>query len=372
MDADAGPHPFDPPHCPNPECDFHLDPEGWRFTPAGTHERKSAPQIVPRFRCLDCRRSFSSQTFSVTYWLKRPDLLEPIMAGEVNGAGHRQLARQLGTCHATVQHLIERLGRYCLLAHDMDRAAAREALAQEPIVLDGLRTFARGQYWVVEISSVIGQRSTYSHDFVVTERRRSGQVTDAQREKRQRVEKEYGPPDPAGLAKDTAEVLGAVLPSTSGTAVSLYSDDEPAYVRAVSELDDGAIEHQTTPSTAPRTFRNPLFAINAHHMFMRHSGANLKRKTIAFSKRIQGLIYRHAVFQLWVNHVKSAAERDPKQSRAQRLGVARRKLAIKDLLSQRLFPSRMKLRGRVSDYYYSRVRSRFMANERGHDLTFAF
>jgi len=57
---------------------------------------------------------------------------------------------------------------------------ARERLLGEPVVLDGLRTFAGGQYWVLEITNLLGSRSTFSHDFVVTERRRSGAKTEAQ------------------------------------------------------------------------------------------------------------------------------------------------------------------------------------------------
>jgi transposase-like protein len=371
---DTRPSPFAPPHCPNPSCPFHLDPSDWSFSPAGTHSRQSLPHIVPRFRCRHCGRSFSSQTFSPTYWLKRPELLERVFAAEVNGSGHRQIGRQFEAAHSTVQRHVERLGRHCLLYHETFRDAARDALITEPVVLDGLRTFAGSQYWILEISGLIGARSCYSHGFVVTERRRSGSMTEIQVKRRNVLEQAYGRPDPSGLKKDVVELLEASLPRSipEGSTIVLRSDDEPAYTRALKEGAPREIEHQTTPSTAPRTPRNPLFPINAHHMLMRHSAANLKRETIAFSKRIQAVIYRHAIFQIWVNHVKSAAERDPRTGRAERLRLASGRRKIADLLKQRIFPTRMTLCRRVADYYWSRVKSRFLENERGHDLKYAF
>ena len=356
--------------CRRPELALHpgRDPS--------TSRRPLHPKLDRATACTERRiDAFSSQTFSPTYWLKRPDLLPRVFALEVNGAGHRQQGRVLDAGHATVQRHVERLGRHCLLAHEAMRDHARDALPHEPVVLDGLRSFAGGQFWPVEITSLMGSRSYYSHDFVVSERRRSGTMTDRQAARRARFEELYGRPDPAGLRKDVSELLAASLPqrtSSDSLPIELRSDEEPAYPRALRRLGGGPIDHQRTISTAPRTPDNPLFAINAHHALMRHSGANLKRESIAFSKRLQGVIYRHAIFQVWVNRVKCAAERDPGSGRAQRLGLARGRIRIPELLVARLFPTRMKLRQRIQDYYGCRVRSRFLPRERGHALKYAF
>ncbi|HKC52972.1 MAG TPA: hypothetical protein VKF60_19450, partial [Myxococcota bacterium] len=69
---------FTPPRCPNPGCKFHLDTRGWRWRRKGFFTRTAAPSRIQRFLCVHCRRSFSSQTFSTTYWLKRPELLARI------------------------------------------------------------------------------------------------------------------------------------------------------------------------------------------------------------------------------------------------------------------------------------------------------
>ena len=358
-----------PPHCPTPSCDFHLDSTGWRFKRAGFYTRMARPHRIQRYRCFSCKRAFSSQSFSTTYWLRRPDLLAAVFHGEVSGSGHRQMARQHGVSHTTIQRMAERLGRHCLLIHEVHRRRAKEKLASEPVVLDGLGAFAGGQYWPLEVTSVVGAKSYYSHDFVVTEKRRSGTMTEEQKKRRARFEKKLGRPDQKALLKDVTELMQATLPS--GRRVELRTDENTTYATALRRLQRPEIEHLTTHSKEPRTPRNPLFAINAHHGFMRHSGANHERETIAFSKRIQAVIYRHAVFQVWKNLVKVASERRPTETPAQRLGVTNRRWTIEELLSLRRFPTRRALRKRVGEYYFGRMRSRFVLGERTHDRQMA-
>lgn len=360
----ARPAPFQPPCCPHPDCDFHLDSTGWRFKRAGVYHREARPRCIQRYRCGACNRSFSSQTFSTTYWLRRPDLLEAVFHGEVSGSGHRQVARQHGVSHTTVMRLVERIARHCMLIHEAFRRRARERLGSEAVVMDGLGSFAGGQYWPVEITGLVGAGSYYSHDFTVTWKRRSGTMTEEQKKRRAAYEKRYGRPDPQALLEDVTELLEAALPEEG--LIELRTDEKPEYATALRRLQHPGIEHLTTHSKAPRTPRNPLFAINAHHMLLRHSGANHKRETIAFSKRIQSVIYRHVIYQVWQNLVKAASERDPQRlTPAQRLGVTDKRWTIAELLAVRRQPTRRALRGRVADYYWGRVRSPFVEGERG-------
>jgi hypothetical protein len=87
-------------------------------------------------------------------------------------------------------------------------------------------------------------------------------------------------------------------------------------------------------------------------MFLRHSGANHKRETVAFSKRFKSVVWRHAIFQVWQNLVKGASERDPKKTPAQRLGVASKKWTIAELLDLTLSVTRMQLPRRALDAYF--------------------
>ncbi len=341
---------FRPPFCPDPACDFHLDPKGWRYKKAGFFPRAIPPVRIQRYRCLTCKRAFSSQTFSITYRLRRPELLESVFHAEVGGSGHRQIARQHRASHSTIQRLVERIGRHCILIHESLRERARQSLAAEPIVMDGLGAFARGQYWPVEITGLVGSKSYYSHDFVVTPRRRSGTMTDEQKKRRARYEAKLGRPDPRALSTDVLELMAAAIPD--GSPVELRTDQKREYVTALKRLQGPEIVHLTTHSKEPRTPSNPLFAINAHHMLLRHSGSNHKRETIAFSKCFKSVVWRHAIFQVWQNLVKAASERDPRQTPAQRLGIASKRWSVPELLDLKLSVTRMKLRKRVFDAYF--------------------
>jgi hypothetical protein len=108
---------FDPPFCPYQDCEERRRPGPipFRFRRLGFYSTSREPRI-PRFLCLACRRTFSRQAFSPRYFLKRPDLLLPIVHGLQSGSSHRRIARTLGCAHSTVTRLSARLDRLGLLA----------------------------------------------------------------------------------------------------------------------------------------------------------------------------------------------------------------------------------------------------------------
>jgi hypothetical protein len=98
-------------------------------------------------------------------------------------------SKRIGTFH-------RRIGRHCILVHEMLRPRARQKRASEPIVMDGLGAFARGPFGPVEITGIVGTKSDCRHDFIATPRRRSGSMTDEQPKKRAAYEKRFGRPEP--------------------------------------------------------------------------------------------------------------------------------------------------------------------------------
>jgi hypothetical protein len=93
-------------------------------------------------------------------------------------------------------------------------------------------------------------------------------------------------------------------------------------------------------------------------LLIRHSGANHKRETIAFSKRRQSALERLAVFALWVNFQKSRSEKRRDETPAQALGLATRKLTSAEILAHRRFPSLVALPERWRPYYEGTVATR--------------
>ena len=354
-----------PPFCPNRDCDSHADPSRWRFKRKGFYERQCGPCRIQRYVCRSCRRNFSTQTFATTYWLKRPRLLAPLFDRLVECSALRQIARGLGVTHSTLQRQSERLGRHCLLVLD---ALGPRGAPTEPLVLDGFRTFEHSQYWPFDLNLLVGV-SYYVYGFNDAELRRTGTMRSDQRDKRARLEAALGRPHPQATRLAVEELVGRVIPPKASVAIA--SDEHPAYPQAFARVGDRRIAHSTTSSKASRTPRNPLFAANLADLLLRHSSANHKRETIAFSKRRQGALYRAAIWAVWRNFMKSRSENRRNSPPAVALGLVPRRLSTRGLLAGRRFPWRQKLGPWLERCYFARIPTRALARCRSHTLTYA-
>ena len=357
--------PFRPPFCPHPQCDSRTSSRPWRFKKKGFFERNQKPHRIQRYLCSQCGRNFSSQTFSTSYWLRRGDLLESIFHRLVSCSGLRQIARETGVAHTTVQLLSERLGRHCLLFHEQRRP--RQA-PSEPLVLDGFRTFEHSQYWPMDLNLLIGT-SHFVYGFSDAELRRSGTMRPAQRLKRSGLEKQFGRPDPNSTQRSIEELLRRVIPV--GGAALIRSDEHPTYPRAMKRLVNRTFRHEATSSRAARTTQNPLFPVNLADLLLRHSGANHKRETIAFSKRRQAILYRAAIWVVWRNYIKDRSENRRVGTPAQAIGLIRRAMTVGEILAKRHFPCRSKISGWLAECYFGRIRTRAIGNCVRHEARLA-
>jgi transposase-like protein len=348
-----------PPFCPNPGCDSHAGTHPWRFKKKGFYRRARGPRRVQRYRCQHCQRNFSSQTFSPTYWLKRPDLLRPLFSGL------RQIAREFDVAHTTLQHQAERLGRHCLLLHE---ALRPRGAPSEPLVLDGFRSFEYGQYWPFDLNLLVGA-SYYVYGFNDAELRRSGTLTPYQRRKRTQLERRFGRPAAQATRRAVHELVARIVPP-GGTA-TLDSDQHLAYVQVLRSPRHRGVQHRRTSSRAHRDGRNPLFAVNLADLLLRHCGANHKRETIAFSKRRQGALYRAAIWMVWRNYVKSRSEQRRDSPPAVVLGLIDRAYTVRELLRVRRFPWRQGLSGWLERCYFGRIPTRRLVRCRTHQLRYA-
>ena len=356
---------FRPPHCPNPACDFHLDAAGWRYKRAGFYTRRAFPRRIQRYRCSRCHRSFSSQTFSPTYWLRRPDVFHTLWDRLLSGSCLRQMARTLSVSPTTLMRQTTRLGRHALLFLQ----AHRPRLA-EPLVVDGFESFAFSQDYPLHVNLAVGADSHFLYAFTDSELRRKGRMTERQRRRRSDRERRFGRADPRAVERGMAELLRLVVPDPG--RVTIRSDEHRAYPRAFAQSAPGRIHHERTSSVAARTTGNPLFPVNRVDLLIRHSGAHHKRETIAYSKRHQALMERMAIFAVWLNFQKSFSEKRQDATPAERLGVARHKLSTREILAQRLFSSRIKLPPVWRRYYQRRVPTRPLGLPAPHALSYAY
>jgi hypothetical protein len=227
-------------------------------------------------------------------------------------------------------------------------------------VLDGFESFEFSQYTPIHLHAAVGAASHFIYGVTDSELRRKGRMTAAQKRRRGALEARHGRPDPKALVRDVAALLALLLPP--GAVCELHSDNHPAYPRALRRLADRAFAHRVTPGRAARTVHNPLFPVNLFDLLLRHSSANHKRETIAFSKRRQSALERLFVFVVWRNAMKFLSEKARDATPAQRLGLLPRRLRVEDVLAERLFPSRIALPERWATYYRREVLTRRIPN----------
>ena len=334
---------------------------------AGFFRRDAAPHRIQRFQCRHCRRHFSTQTFRGDYWLKRPQLLLPVAHRLVGCSGFRQIAREFEVSPQTVLGLSARIGRQCLLFHETLRPRGE---LREPLCLDGFRTFERSPYHPPEGHLAIGQHSHYLFGFTDSELRRSGSMRPGQRRRREAIEARWGRPDPRSTEREVTALLGIV--TAGATVLILHTDEHQDYPRALARLRHlKRIEHHTVSSRAARTPKNPLYAINLFDLIVRHSGANHKRETIAFSKRRQSAAGRLWLTLAWRNYDKSFSEKKRDATPAMRAGVCERRWSLKAILTERRFISRVPLPERWAIYYWGLTPTRGLPRARAHTLRYA-
>ncbi len=283
-------------------------------------------------------------------------------------SAYRQIARYLGASPTTIMRQTDRLGRHCLLFHERIRPKGPPT---ESLAIDGFESFEFSQFTPVHFHAAIGAESHFIYGFTDSELRRKGRMTAPQRARRAELEAKLGRPDPRSIEREMATLLEIVVPQ--GARATIRSDQHPAYPRALARVrrSGRTLRHEATPSRIARTPENPLFPVNLADLLIRHSQANHKRETIAFSKRRACAAYRLFVFLVWRNTMKSLSERKRDASPAQRLGLLRRRLRVEDVLAARLFPSCVALPVRWVDYYWRSLPTRRIPDGTGHLLKYA-
>lgn len=340
---------FAPPFCPWPECLDHrrTDP-GYRFLRHGTFVTRR--RTVPRFRCRACRRTFSRQSFALSYYLKRPELVVPVASGLQAGSAHRQLARNLRCAPSTVTRLSARLGRHALLL--LSRALGHlEGGLQEPVVLDHFETFEFTQDLPFGIATPVGQDSWFIYGLDPAPHARTGHRSPGQEARRAL---RPGRESHGGYEASSARTVGLLLSlGPMDRPLDLIGDGHPAYDRAAQLPEHaGRVRLQRFPNPrrglkgSPRSPQalardQAMFPVDALHGLIRHTAAHRRRETIAFGRRLNALLERLFLTVIWRNFVKGRSERKPDpDTPAMRLGLAREPWSWSRTLARRLFPAR--------------------------------
>jgi len=358
---------WQPPFCPNPKCRYHGHLQGpWPWKRQGVYYRQARPCCIQRFQCTCCKRSFSTQTFSTTYWLKRPEVLAQLFMKTVGAMANRQIARELALAPSTVDRQLERLGRHCLL---FQQQLLERWRPEGPVVVDGFETFEYSQYFPFHHNLAVEVDTGFFAAFTDSPLRRKGRMRPDQKQKRERLETRLGRPDPKAVERGVRELLQMIGRNTDRLA--LRTDDHRAYPRALRGM-PLRIHHAVTPSKERRDADNPLFEVNLLDLLIRHSSANHRRETIAWSKRRNGSALRLAILMVWRNVVKRRGEKGPPVSPAMLEGIVDRLLRVDDVLARRLFRTRVSLSPGWARTYAGAEQTPALGVNRQHRLRYAF
>ena len=285
----------------------------------------------------------------------------------VGGMANRQIARDLQVAPETVNRHLCRLGRHCLLLH---ARLMENAPPSSDVVVDGFESFELSQYFPFHHHVAVEKDTDFFIYFTDSELRRKGRMTPHQKKRRQALEQSLGRPDPKAIEKDMGQLLETALGSTARARI--YSDDHPGYRRPIRRL-GCEVEHRVTPGREHRDQNNELWAVNLLDLIIRHSSANHKRETIAWSKRRQRSAERLAILLVWRNYMKSSREKvRGSPTPAMLRGMLPSPLTIPDVLGCREFRSRRRLPSRWGEYYAGLVWSRGLARNRVHGLSYAY
>ncbi len=305
---------FIPPFCPGMGCEAHFDPpvENW-YRPAGTYTTDFRG-IVHRFKCRICGLGFSEQTFSIDYYAKRYADYGMLQRLLCSCQGIRQMGRTLDVHRETIQNKIMRLSRQALAIH----ADLLEDLElSEDLVADGLQSYWVSKYYPNNLTITVGARSKMIYLFDGVTIRRSGAMTEAQKARRQGLEKRYRA-DPKAiehsfteLAESFTRLIDRGHRGERLTAMTLHTDEKKEYARSLEAhgawawmAKHGIVHHRTTSSKARRDQHNPLEPVNYMEREIRKDLAEHVRRTVRYAKNANHSMERLALYSFSHNVLK--------------------------------------------------------------------
>lgn len=280
---------------------------------------------------------------------------------------NRQIARDLKVNPGTVDRHIQRIARHCLLFHTR---VMENSKPPKEIVVDGFETFELSQYYPFHHHVAVEKDTDFFLYFTDSELRRKGTQTPLQKKRRIELETQHGRPDPQAIRKDMQHLLDVTLHGQSSAVV--HSDAHPSYLKSIKNT-KCEVDHIVTPGKNHRDRHNNLWEVNLLDLLIRHSGANHKRETIAFSKRRQSSSERLVVFLVWRNYIKRRREKDrASPSPAMVRGLFDRRMEFEDIFCERIFRCHVELPHRWAQYYERKVQTRALKINSEHRLSYAW
>ena len=326
---------FLPPRCPYPGCPAHSI-EGRRaasfYKRNGSYRARCRPRPVPRFKCRECGRGFSRQTFRQDYRDHKPHLNARLLELLAHGLGIRQAA------------VILKLSRRCaeLKARKMSAHLVhlnRNLLDQFPegcsFQMDEMESFEHERTVLpLTIPVLIEQESMFVVDARSAPIRPSGRMSESRRAAIRRRENVEGP-----RRNQSLSCLKCVLRQGAKYCKKLSNpridtDQKTVYPGLIRWAFGRRHEHRQSSSRLPRDTCNRLFPINHMNAMARYLTGRLRRRSWLASKRGRFLDLQLNVFKAYKNFVRPRFNGE-RETPGMVLGFVNRRMEPTDLVGWR-------------------------------------
>jgi hypothetical protein len=324
---------FQPPRCPYRPCSQHLEPSPRFFCHHGFYHPKCRPQLVPRFRCRFCLRTFSRQTFRMDFRDHRPDLNSKLFQSLASGLGLRQSSRNLRLSPRCTELKFRKIARHL---RRLNLNLRGPLPGNSSFQLDEFETYeGRRNTRPLSVPMLIETKSRFLVWAESATIRPRGKMTAARNRAMLEDELRFGRRrDQSRWKLRRAFRRGADL-ARSLSRILLETDKKASYLNlAIAAFGRARLVHRSTSSKLARTIANPLFPINHTEAMARDLTGRLRRESWLVSKKRRYLDLGLQVFISYRNYVRRRFNFD-ELSPAARLGFVPRRLTETEVLSWR-------------------------------------
>ncbi len=292
--------------CPDSECSqAFARPVPRRIVRIGFYRRRSDGQRIPKFRCLRCRRIFSSATHQATFGQKKRQLNAKVEKLLSSGVSQRRAALILGVNPKTIVRKFRFLARQARREHEAWRQAAFSGAGPlSSVQFDDLETSEHSKCKPLSVALAVEPKTRKILGFQVSRMPARGPLAELARRRygRRRDERSQGWD---ALFRDLSQ-SGLIAPD-----VNFLSDENPHYPKFVKRHFKRA-SHERTPGGRGSTggqgelkklVHDPLFSLNHTCAMLRANLNRLFRRTWCTTKTKQGLIDHLSIYARFHNQV---------------------------------------------------------------------
>lgn len=297
---------FTPPRCPNQACAQHQAPRPGFFVRHGRYQPRCRSEPVVRFRCRDCHKGFSEQTFRHDRGDRRPECNTRLFELLTSGVGLRQSGRLL---KLAISSVVKKLRKLAATAERLHQNLCRELPAGLTFQLDEEETYEGSSIRPLTMPVLIEREHWFVVATSVGPIRRLAPLGSDRRDRQHREESVRGMREDRSreCVKEVVQRLAALVPDGP---VLLQTDEKSTYATVIREVFGDRAGHETTAGTDPRTTKNPLFPINTTLAMTRDNNGRLRRQSWLVTKLAPYLQRQMHLFTVYRNYVRKRFNRD--------------------------------------------------------------